>query len=240
MKFLVIADSHINPAYPDVESWRKLGEYCVKTKPDCIIHLGDVADLNSLAWLKNARGIFTTEEELSCVSEHLEAFEDVIFNYNKERRQMKKAMYRPVKVLCLGNHDVRNGFTGIQELFEDFDWAVQPYMTPITINDISFCHCMSKGLSDSTCVTAEELLENWHGNIVVGHGHKQDYAESFSLAAGDRIRALKCPVFNSQDVGEWATQTRYKWAKGFTEITTDCNGLFEFTWKDITCLRRNY
>lgn len=233
MDILVISDSHITPACPNVEDWARLGEYVVKKKPAVIVHLGDVADLASLAWLKNARGPYTTEEEMSAVSEHLMAFEDVLLAEQMKNRRDKKAIYRPHKILCLGNHDVRNGFTGIEELFEDCGWFVSPYLEPVEAYGINFCHCLMKGLSDNPCVTAEELLQNWHGNVVVGHGHKQDYSESYSMATHERIHAIKCPVFNSDDTG-WAVQTRNKWARGFTEIRVNP---FEFVWRDMKCLQ---
>lgn len=235
MYMLVLSDSHITPACPNVVDWERLGDYVVKHKPACIVHLGDVANLDSLSRYKANRGVFTTEEEMATVSEHLIAFEDKLLAEQQKNRRDKKTIYRPRKVLCLGNHDVRNDFTGIQELFEDYGWEVHDYLEPVNIEGIHFCHCMYKNLSDTPCTSAEELLANWHGNIVVGHGHTQDYAESFCLATGERIRALKSPVFNGDDT-RWAAQNRDKWARGFTEIYTDP---FRFVWKDLTCLQEN-
>lgn len=236
MKILVIADSHISPSVPNIEDWEALGHYVVKTKPDCIVHLGDVADMDSLAWRKDARGMYTTEQELNNVKAHLLAFESVIKAYQDKCRRQKEKIYRPKKFLCCGNHDIRNGFTGIIDLFESCGWSVSDYLEPIHLDDVSFCHTMMKGLSGSPCLTSEELLANWHGNIVVGHSHKLDYAESYSLAVEDRIRALKCPVFNSTTPA-WAVQNQLKWATGFTEINTKP---FQFIWRDMSCLQKIY
>lgn len=235
MKVLVISDTHIVPSNPLPNLWKLLGEYCVKTKPDVIVHLGDVADLSSLSWLKAARGPYTIEQEIDCVREHLEAFSQALLDYNKTRRQMKKAIYKPRKILCLGNHDVRQDNTFIDELFTDFGWEVYPYQDIVQIDGVNFSHCMRKGLSDVMCTTAQELLENWHGNIVVGHGHHKDYAESYSLATCEQIVALKSPVFNLNEP-DWAKQTFFKWSRGFTEIETSP---FNFVWKDIQCLLEN-
>lgn len=235
MKILVIGDSHISPVVPNVEDWQRLGEYVVKTKPDAIVHLGDVADLSSLAWLKAARGTLTTEQEMLEVGRHVRTFENVIKEEQTRNRRDHKAVYNPQKFLCLGNHDVRQGFTGIQELFESLEWSVADYLQPVVLDGVTFCHCMMRGLTDTPCTTAAEILENWHGNIVVGHGHCQDYSESYCMATQDRIRALKCPVFNSDDT-RWAVQTRNKWARGFTEISTRP---FTFIWRDMSCLRGN-
>lgn len=238
MKYLVIADSHISPTSPDIESWHNLGEYVVKTRPDIIIHLGDVADMDSLSWLKNSRGPYSTEEEMECVSAHLFAFEDVLLKDRQRSRQMKKRIYRPQKILCLGNHDVRNGFTGIDDLFTGCDWDVFGYLTPVSFegDEIFFSHCMLKGTSSQACTTAAEIIENWHGNIVVGHSHLCDYAESYNLAIDKQVKAIKCPCFsNSRRLGEWATQSRMKWSTGFTEIETD-GGDITFCWRPMSCL----
>lgn len=234
MKILVIADSHISPSAPDLEDWENLGHYVVKTKPDCIVHLGDVADMDSLAWRKDARGVYTTEQELENVKQHLQAFENVIKIYQDKCRRQKEKIYRPKKFLCLGNHDIRNGYGGIDELFSNAGWSVTDYLEPLHLGDLTFCHTMMKGLSETPCITAEELLANWHGNIVVGHSHKLDYAESYAICSGERIRALKCPVFNHVTPG-WGVQNQLKWATGFTEITTKP---FQFVWRDMSCLQK--
>lgn len=231
-KLLVIADTHIRPSYDSIYQWSCLARYCLKTKPDYIIHLGDVADLDSQARLISNRGLYSLEEELKVVEHTLEAFHNVFKDYNNKQRQNKKKMYRPHLVLTLGNHDVRNGITHIQELFESFGWSVYPYLEPVLIEGITFVHCMHRGLSDSICTTAQELLENWHGNIVVGHGHHKDFFESFSMATRETITALRSPCFMSE-VSNWAVQTNNKWSKGFTEIEVNP---FNFVWRNMECL----
>lgn len=234
MTILVLSDSHISPKYSDVDIWKAIAEFVVQHKPEAIVHLGDVADFDSLAWLKAARGLFTYEEELDHVAQHLHAFEDILLEDRMTSRKYKKKIYKPRKILCLGNHDVRNGATGIADMFKDCGWEVYDYLVPAKVGNISFCHTMVKGLSDNPCVTAEELIQNWHGNIVVGHSHVQDYSESFSIATGEKIKAIKCPAFCTAG-GDWAVQTRNKWARGFTIIRTNP---FEFMWKDISCLKK--
>ena len=231
-RILVIADSHINPVGAFPVLWRCLGEYCVKTKPDYVVHLGDVADLDSQAWLKASRGMYELDQEIDVVRCHLGAFHNAIKQHNENCRQMHRAMYNPKLVLCLGNHDVRNGSTAIADLFTEFGWEVHDYLDMVQIDNVTFTHCARKGLSDTMCVTAQELLENWHGNIIVGHGHHKDFAEGYSLATGEAITALRCPVFNKNEPA-WAAQTNKKWSRGFTEITTNP---FRFIWRDLSCL----
>lgn len=232
-KVLVISDTHINPSNVDCPYlWSALARYCIIHKPDCIIHLGDVADLDSQAWLVKNRGKYSIVEEIDAVEECVIAFHNVLDSYNRIRKNMKKKMYRPRLFLCLGNHDVRNNITDIDDLFTNFGWYVSPYLEPIQIDSYSFCHSLRNGLSDNMCTTAKELLENWHGNIVVGHGHHRDYHESYSLATNSQIIALKSPCFMLEP-SDWAVQTRNKWSLGFTEIDTE---LGTFIWRDMSCL----
>ena len=240
MSILVISDSHINPGneHDAVDLWYRLGKYCTKTQPDLIVHLGDVADLSSQAWRVAARGSYTLEEEAKSVVNVLTAFEEAIEEYNRVQRKMKKKQYRPHKYLTLGNHDVRNGVTVIEDIFTNEGWEVIDYLEPLCLRGIYFCHCMAKGLSDQMCVSAQELLENWCCDIVVGHGHHKDFYEGYSLAQHKQITALKCPAFTLSHY-DWAKQTEYKWSRGFTEIEPGFFGHMSFVWKDLTCLYKN-
>ena len=230
---LVISDTHINPSDEVCPYlWASLARYCIINKPDCIVHLGDVADLDSQAWLVKNRGKYTLEQEINTVRSCLDAFHNVLDSYNTSRKSMKKKMYRPQLFLTLGNHDVRNSTTDIDELFTEYGWTVYSYLEPLFIDSFSFCHSLRNGLSDNMCTTAKELLENWHGNIVVGHGHHRDFHESYSLATHSQIMALKSPCFMLEP-SEWAVQTGNKWSLGFTEIDTDAN---QFVWRDMRCL----
>lgn len=237
---LVISDSHINPDNEEESSklWYALGKYCVKHKPDIIVHLGDVADLSSQAWKVAARGKYSLEEEIQCVTNVLDLFEEAIEEYNRSQRKKKKKTYNPYKYLTLGNHDIRNGVTVIDDLFTSRGWNVVDYMKPLHLRGITFCHCMSKGVSDLTCTTAQELLENWGADIVVGHGHHKDFYESYSMSIHRQITALKCPAFTVGNY-DWAVQTQYKWSRGFTEITEGAADTFSFVWKDLGCLYKN-
>ena len=94
-KVLVISDTHINPATPEngIWAWAGLAFYCIKHKPDYIVHLGDVADLDSQAWLVKNRGKFTLEQEIGAIEDCLINFHGVLDEYNAKRRKIKMKMY---------------------------------------------------------------------------------------------------------------------------------------------------
>lgn len=230
MKILVISDTHITPAVDATKYWKKLGVWCVKYKPECIVHLGDVADFDSQNWIKSSRGLYTLDQEIDSVADHLFAFENVLANFRNACRKNKHKIYRPKKILCLGNHDIRNDVSGrLEKIFMPWGWEVYDYQKPFKCYDISFAHCLPKGLSDTPCTTAAELLDNYHSSIVCGHSHLRDYAESYRLEDGKKIFALKCPMF-SNNSPSWAREMCNKWSRGFTVIDTDSG---EFIWKDL-------
>lgn len=232
-KILVISDTHITPGmYPNKSFWYNFGVYCTETKPDYIIHLGDVGDFDSQAWLVKNRGKYSLAEEIAEVSACFTNFQAAIKDYNNIKRKQKKKTYRPKQILTLGNHDVRNGITVVADLFTQLGWEVYDYCKPAIVDGISFVHCAHKGLSDTVCNTAQELLENWHTSIVVGHGHHKDFFESCCLETGKKLTALRSPVFLLTPA-DWAVQTKLKWSQGFTEINTDP---FSFVWRDMECL----
>jgi predicted phosphodiesterase len=235
MKYLVISDTHVSPACPFYEGWRKLGQYIVKNKPKYIVHLGDVADLNSLARYVTLRGDYSTEEELDCTAIHLNCLEVEIEKEQEKNRHDKKKVYKPIKILCLGNHDVRKDTTLIKDLFEQHGWIVAEYQTPLKIDNILFSHCIPRPNSDLVCVQASEILSVTMANTVVGHSHVRDYAESYSYASNDIVRAIKCPCF-TDEVPCYSWNSTKIFQRGWLEIDTDP---FQFTWRDISCLPKS-
>lgn len=226
-KIVVISDTHLTPATPDITTWEKFARWCTVFQPEVIIHLGDVADFQSCVWLKKDRGDYTLDEEAANVSDHLEAFEKVLENYNKGRRAGHRKMYKPDKILCIGNHDKRTEESEetIRKIFKD--WYVIDYQEPCVIDNIMFCHNTFK---DS--MSAKELLENYHCSCVVGHSHIREYAEGYNPVTDDKLYSIKCPMF-SNAVLDWAGLGNQSWSRGFTVIETEP---FTFTWKDMTCL----
>ena len=232
MDILVISDSHIDPRRSCVNLWRDLAKYVQEKQPKYIVHLGDVACLDSQAHYIADRGDYKLEEEVECVALHLKAFEKYLSDARNKARADHKKIYKPIKILCLGNHDIRKDVTVIEELFTEFGWIVAGYQDPVKIGDILFAHCLPRMNTDITCVSPDELLSNWHSSVVVGHSHVQGYAEGFNLIDDKIIRAIKCPCFTSKPP-TYGKLGACVWPLGFLEITLDP---FEFTWRNIACL----
>ena len=228
MKYLIISDTHISPFKPQLKEWSNLARYIVKHKPDFIIHLGDVAELDSQARYVKDKGVFTLEEELNAVKEHLNILSTELKNLQDKQKAQKIKVYRPRLILCLGNHDVRKDTDYIKSIFELYGWEV--YDEHFVNEDIAFAHYLTKGLSEFACVTPQELLENNHCSCVVGHSHIKGYAESYNPVTGKKIFAIKCPIFTNYKHPEYSQKHQDKYSRGFTILDTDKG---EFQWKTM-------
>lgn len=228
MKYLIISDTHISPFQPQYKEWQRLSKYILDTKPDYIVHLGDVAELDSQASYVKDRGVFTLEQELDEVKKHLLILERALKVKQLKQKESKHKMYLPKKILCLGNHDTRKNNKDIKEIFESFGWEV---CNTFISEDIIFSHYLCKGMSDFPCITARELLENNNCSCVVGHSHISEYAESYNPVTGKKIFAIKCPIFTNYTHPECNTLITNKYSRGFTILDTDKG---EFQWKTMT------
>lgn len=229
MKVLIIADTHISPSTTNCIQFYKLGEYCVKYKPEAIIHLGDVANLDSLNNLICERGLYTTDEEVNFVNECIESLNTPIDLYNLRMRKNKKKLYRPKKYLCLGNHDVRKKNNKIKNLFIKQGWIVIDYLKPLIIDNILFTHCVKFINSECIANTPNDILSITHASTVVGHSHRFSYESGFRYSDNKKIFCIKAPMY-SDETPQYAEGSYQNWDRGFIILDTISN---KFEWVNM-------
>jgi len=230
MKIMCVADTHITPETP-LDLAEGLGNFIIKRQPDAVVHLGDVADFGSLAYHTSKRSKYTFEDELKSVKDYFDVMMKPIKDYNAEQRRQHRKLYKPLKIVTLGNHDARNTAGDLEELLEAFDFLTIPHREVFTLEGINFSHSFERGTSGMECSSAIDILNNTFVNTVSGHGHTQQFASGHT-PTGRRIVAVKCPCFR-EDFPEWAGQGAYRWDRGFTEIETFGYKPFEFVWRNL-------
>ena len=84
-------------------------------------------------------------------------------------------------VLTLGNHEQRivkatnndpklEGTIGLEDLaYEEFGWEVYPFLQPVVIEGVSFCHYFPSGVLGRPVTSARQLLTKMHMSCVAGH-----------------------------------------------------------------------
>jgi hypothetical protein len=121
-------------------------------------------------------GDFADMPSLSSYDKGTKSFEGR--RYKKDVEAVKKGMellvspfakirgYDPEMILTLGNHEDRidravesdpklDGMLSIEDLgYEAFGWKVYPFLKPVTVDGVTYCHFMPSGQMGRPCTSA--------------------------------------------------------------------------------------
>jgi hypothetical protein len=211
---LVIPDSQVRPDV-DLSYLKWIGEYIVKKKPDVIIHLGDFADLPSLGSYdkgkKSAEGR-RLNEDIASVKVGLKLLLNPLRNLQKQQREQGVKVYEPRLVITLGNHCDRltrhinanaelDGFLSMKDLgFEEAGFEVHPFLTPVVIDGISYCHYFPQVMTGKALSgTALNMLKTLGTSFTMGHRQTLDVTTRFLQTTGDQQWGLICGACYLQD-----------------------------------------
>lgn len=171
---LVIPDTQCKPG-ANLEFLLWIGRYIADRKPDVVVHLGDHWDMPSLSGYEKAGSKWFEGKR---VKEDIDAG-------NEGMRLLMKGMgnYRPKRMVLLrGNHEDRItracnddprliGLLGEHQLLDKkLGWEVIPYLKPIEIDGVTYCHYFynpSNGKPYSGNV--ETMLRNIGFSFTQGH-----------------------------------------------------------------------
>src|SRR5258706_8359990 len=153
-KILVIPDAQVKPGV-NIDHLEWAGKYILKIKPDVIVNIGDFGDLPSLSsydvGTRNFEGR-RYKSDVESVHAGMTKLLTPLWDYNIQAKKNKEKQYKPRMVLTLGNHCERinkavnsdpklDGVLSIKDLkYEEFGWEVIPFLKPIIIDGVAFCH----------------------------------------------------------------------------------------------------
>lgn len=185
-----------------------IGYYAVDKKPHIIVCAGDFGDMPSLsshdkAGAKNMEGK-RYKADIKAVHEAMEALMTPIHEEQARQRRNKEKIWKPRLVMLGGNHENRinrainndpklEGLISLDDLkYEDWGWEVIPFLQPIVIEGIAFCHYFCSGVMGRPITSARQLLQKQHMSCIAGHqqgrdiayGHRADGKEMTALIAG--------------------------------------------------------
>lgn len=206
IKHLVIPDLQIRPG-DDLTFLQRIGQYIVDKKPDVIINLGDMADMPSLSSYDVGKKSFEGRRykaDIEAVHKANEVLLKPLNDYNAKAKVGHRERYKPLMILTLGNHCDRisravnndpklDGTIGLEDLkYESYGWTVVPYLQPIIINGVAYCHFFTTGVMGRPCTSAQAQLVKKHMSVVAGHqqglqiatGHRADGTRLTSIIAG--------------------------------------------------------
>lgn len=248
---LVIPDSHAHYQHHNKRAeW--LGSFIAEIKPDVVIHIGDSADLPSLASFDKGKRSFQGKTYRADIDAHLD-FSDRLWS---RVRRVKKKM--PERWFFEGNHEHR--ITRALDLQPELDGTISLDDLEIeryydhfikyegstpgvrSIDGISYAHFFVSGVMGRPISgehPAYSLLTKQYQSCTAGHLHLLDHSVRTS-AGGSKIHGLLCGVYQDFD-SDWAGEVNKLWWRGVVlKRNVDGKGNYDPQFISLDWLKKNY
>lgn len=252
MRHIVIPDCQVRPG-DDTKYLERIGKYIVELKPDVVVQIGDFADMPSLSSYDVGKKSFEGRRykaDIEAANNAMECLLAPLWAYNKRAIKNKEKQYKPRLVLTLGNHCDRisravnndpklDGTIGLSDLkYSDYGWDVIPFLQPVVIDDVAYCHYFTTGIAGRPSTSAQAQLAKQHMSCIAGHqqglqiatGHRADGSRLTSIIAGS------CYEHNEDYLGP---QGNKHW-RGILVLHEVVNGQFDLMPISLNYLERKY
>lgn len=255
-KLLIIGDPHAHPDY-DNSRFDLLGKYIVESQPDCIICMGDFADMPSLSSYDRGTTGFEGRRYSKDVAAAVDAQRRMwapTEAYNAHAAKMHRKRYDPDTAIVYGNHEDRidkarssnphlSDTLSLADLrYEEFWGTVVDFKTPMILENIVFRHFHPNrmGRATSSVSLARTIMTKSGMSCVVGHSHLLDFAQN-ARADGRKRFGLSAGCFGHPDHDEsWSRGTDGDWWIGVIELENVEDGYFErLTTVSLEWMERN-
>lgn len=243
----VIPDVQAKPGVP-LDHLRWAGEYIAEKRPDVIIVIGDFSDLQSLSGYdkgKMAAENRRYKNDLEATHKAMELLMTPI---------VKAEGYRPRLVMTPGNHEDRiarfvndnpimEGTMSSKDLgFEAWGWEVQPYLKPVEIDGVAYCHYFYNPNTGKPYGGAnlQTRLNTLGYSFTMGHQQGLSVAiKDITDGKGTRIRGLVAGSFYQHEEAYKGPQGNGHW-QGIIMKHEVRDGNYDLMEVSLNYLRRRY
>lgn len=244
LKIAVLPDCQVKPGVP-TDHLEHYGRYIADKRPDVIVCIGDFADMGSLS--THAPPGHMDKERQRYLADVVAA-QEAMARFMKPIRQAKD--YDPELILNLGNHEDRvtravmadpklEGTISVRDLgYEDFGWRVFPFLQPVVIGGVAFCHYFPSGTMGRPITTARAILNKMHMSAFAGHLQGRDIAYA-RRADGKNLTAIISGSFYQHDEDYLSPFTNRHW-RGAWVLHEVKDGCFDEMALSLNYLRRRY
>ena len=242
-RHMVIPDTQVREDVP-TDHLEAAGNYIVEKQPDTVIMLGDWADMPSLQ-THDEKGSLAFENKR--YKKDIDASHDAMERLLKPVRKMKR---KPELVMILGNHEDRirravkanpqlEGTISVDHLlYPEFGWKVQPFLKPLNIDGIMYCHYFVTGVYDRPVSKASQLLTRYHQSCFAGHQQGRDIAYG-KRADGTPLTAIIAGSFYEHEEDYLSPQSNNHW-RGIYMLNEVHDGSFDEMAVSLNFLKRRY
>jgi Calcineurin-like phosphoesterase len=228
-----------------------VGQYMVDKKPDVVIHLGDFADMESLSSYDVGKKSFEGKryvKDLEAAREAMDRLLSPLREYNIKAKKNKEKLYKPRLVLTLGNHENRiaravNDDAKLEGLIklEDLpyhDWDVIPFLKPVFIDGIAYCHYFPTGVLGRPATTASAMVSKLHMSCIAGHQQGKQVAYG-KRPDGSTITCIIAGSCYEHDEPYMDFQTNHHF-RGILMLHEVNNGTYDEMFVSLKYLRKKY
>jgi hypothetical protein len=226
---LVIPDGHAKPN-DGAERFDYLGKFLVDLRPDVVVDIGDMADMQSLSIYDGSRAVggpggnksFEGRRYKADIAAAVNARKRIMLPLERENARLRQAgeSIIPVPELhsCEGNHEQRirrvaqhipefDGVVGIDDLrIKELGWNFYRLCEPAIIDGVAYAHYIPSGtkrMPISGVNHARSLIVKTLTSTTVGNSHLRDFSEIATLD-GRRIIGLVAGCFFECDGLQWS------------------------------------
>jgi hypothetical protein len=198
---LYIPDNQVREGV-SLEYLNWIGQYIVKKRPSVIISAGDFCDAEAAS----SYDVGKKSAEGKRIKADIEVAKKAMTMLLKPLRQLQaeqivkgEEVYRPRMVMTLGNHENRidrfvndnpslHGFLSVDDLeYEKFGWEVVPFLTPIIIDGVAYCHYFVNVMTGKPLGGgASTMLKTIGASFTQGHRQTLDVATRFLSTDGSQ------------------------------------------------------
>jgi hypothetical protein len=249
-KHFVIPDVQSKSDVP-LEHLTWAGKYCASKHPEVVVCIGDFADMESLSSYDKGKKSFEGRRYTKDIAAAKKAMGLFMTPVKAEilRTSKTKTPWKPRFVLTLGNHENRinraieddaklEGLISVKDLPYD-DWEVVPYLLPITIDGISYCHYFTSGVMGRPVSNAKMLNTKKHGSCVMGHVQRKEIDIQYT-GTGRRITSIFAGCYYQHDEEYLTPQENKTTWRGCWMLHEIKNGEFDELPVSLEYLRKKY
>lgn len=251
MKILVIPDTQVKPGV-DLGYLERIGRFIVDKQPDCIVHLGDHADMPSLSSYDVGKKAFEGRryrDDIAAAKAGMAALFKPLNDYNSRQRRNSKKLYDPERHILIGNHEDRinravnsdpklDGVLSVQDLEYSAHWRVHPFLEVVVIGGIAFSHYFVTGVAGRPAGTAAAQLRKTNMSSIAGHQQGKQIAYA-TRADGSTITSIIAGSCYEHDEDYMGPQGNKHW-RGVIMLHEVNDGAFDEMFVSLNYINKRY
>lgn len=246
-RHIIIPDVQARPGH-SFGFLEAVGNYIAEKKPDVIVQIGDFADMASLSSYDKGKKSFEGRRYKKDIEASMNAMNKLMFPIDIAMKENQD--WAPRLILTLGNHENRinravedspqlDGVIGTSDLqYDDWGWEVHPFLVPVCVDGVVYCHYFVSGPMGRAVGTAQRLIATKHQTVVAGHQQGRQIATGFK-ADGSQITAIIAGSCYEHDEDYMGPQANKHW-RGIVVLNEVKNGSADEMFVSLSFLKKKY